>query len=273
MPEPPVPSNQSKVFKKDHSRLCMLKPNKIYQMDAIEGLKQLSEDSVDLVITDPPYNITAPDRMTMRRGKPVSTIDVMGTWDCYHPFDYDLMIMQVISHCYRILKPGAALYMFTANEHNGFFIRQAVNRGFIYRNQLAMVKKNPLPSLSKSNFRHAFEVCMYVSKGKPKTFNFLSQQICKNVLHYSNTHRHTTHPTEKPLAFIKQLVEVSSRRGDLVVDPFMGSGTTAVASRQLGRNFIGFELEPDYIQMANERLKGGSRNPKRITRSPAESVT
>ena len=167
------------------------------------------------------------------------------------------MIMAVISECYRVLKPGGAFYMFTAREQNGYFVRQGLARGFTYRNQLAMVKKNPLPSLSKSNWRSGFDLCMYLTKGKPRTFNFLSQQVCKNVFHYSNTQRETDHPTEKPLSVIRLLVEVSSQASDRVLDPFMGSGTTAVACLELGREFLGFELEKEYIDMARKRLKGG----------------
>lgn len=248
----------------------MLPQDKIYQMDALEGLKQLPDSSVDLVITDPPYNIAADDKKTMRGGKPISTMKVWGAWDRFHPFDYDVLIMSVISQCYRALKPGGVLYMFTAQEQNGYFIRQARMRGFIYRNQLAIVKKNPIPSLAKSNFRHAFELCMYLTKGKASTFNFISQQVCKNVFPYSNSRRCTKHPTEKPLAFIKQLVEVSSNKGDLVVDPFMGSGTTAVACQELGRRFMGFEINPEYIRMAEDRLKGGPANLTSSTESTAE---
>lgn len=236
-----------------------LAPNRIHRIDAIEGLKRLPDASVDLVVTDPPYNIASKDRSTMRKGKIISTMKAWGAWDHYHPFDYDILIMSVISECYRVLKPGGALYMFTAREQNGFFIRQAVARGFVYRNQLAMVKKNPLPSFSKANWRSAFEACMYLTKGKPRTFNFVSQAECKNVFHFSNTRHVTAHPTEKPLDLIKLIVQVSSNEGDLVVDPFMGSGTTAAACKELGRTFLGFELEPEYIKMANERLKGGGK--------------
>ena len=237
-----------------------LASNKIHRIDAIEGLRRLEDNSVDLILTDPPYNIAAKGRSTMQRGKIVSTMQAWGAWDQYHPFDYDILIMSVISECYRVLKPGGALYMFTAREQNGFFIRQAVARGFVYRNQLVMVKKNPLPSFSKTNWRSAFETCMYLTKGKPGTFNFVSQKECKNVFAFSNTRRLTKHPTEKPLALIKLLVQVSSNEGDLVVDPFMGSGTTAAACKELGRNFLGFELEPEYIKMANERLQGGGKH-------------
>ena len=233
-----------------------LRVNRIYHMDAIVGLRQLESQSVDLVVTDPPYNIASKGRTTMKSGKPLSTMKAWGKWDSMNPFDYEVMILTVLSECFRVLKPGGALYMFTAREQNGYFVRKAVQRGFLYRNQLAMVKKNPLPSLSKSNWRSAFEACLYVTKGKPRTFNFVSQAECKNVFHYSNSRRETKHPTEKPLAFIDLIVRVSSNEGELVLDPFMGSGTTAVAAKALGRAFLGFELEREYIEMANLRLKG-----------------
>lgn len=253
-----------------HAHIPMLTRNKIYLMDALEGLKRLPDGSVDLVITDPPYNIAATDRTTMKGGKPLSTMQAWGAWDCMEPFDYDVLIMGVISQCYRVLKPGGAMYMFTAREQNGYFVRQAMIRGFTYRNQLAIVKKNPLPSLSRSNWRSAFELCMYVTKGKPGIFNFLSQQDCKNVFFYSNTHRQTDHPTEKPLEFVRLLVKMSSNDGDLVLDPFMGSGTTAVAARDADRDFIGFETNETYVKMAEDRLKGGPPNPQRSTRSGPE---
>jgi len=248
------------------SRRKALAINHIHRIDAIEGLKRLEDNSVDLVVTDPPYNIASTGRITMKCGIPMSTMQAWGAWDHLHPFEYDLLIGSVINQCFRVLKPGGALYMFTSREDNGYFIRQAVARGFTYRNQLAMVKKNPLPSLSKSNWRSAFEVCFYVTKGKPTGFNFVSQAECKNVYQYANAQLTTAHPTEKPLPFIKLIVEANSKEGDLVLDPFMGSGTTAVAAKQLVRQFIGFELRPDYIAMANQRLKGGGGNGKTKTK-------
>ena len=238
-----------------------LATNRIHRIDAIEGLRRIPDASVDLVLTDPPYNIAARNKSTMQGGRIVSTMQAWGAWDHFHPFDYDILILSVISECFRILKPGGALYMCTAREQNGYFVRKAVQRGFLYRNQLAMVKKNPLPSLSKSNWRSAFEACLYVTKGKPRTFNFVSQAECKNVFHYANSRRETKHPTEKPLSFINLIVRVSSNEGDLVLDPFIGSGTTAVAAKALGRAFLGFELEREYIEMANQRLKGVEPQP------------
>ncbi|MCG8509084.1 MAG: site-specific DNA-methyltransferase, partial [Rhodospirillales bacterium] len=167
-----------------------------------------------------------------------------------------------------VLRPGGSMYMFTAREQNGYFIRKAVERGFVYRNQLAMVKKNPLPSLSKTNWRSGFELCLYlvkpikqratgVAQSGPSgaTFNFLSQPDCINVYPYLVRNKTTTHPTEKPLGFVRRLVEVSSRPGDLVLDPFVGSGTTAVAAKTTGRDFLGFDTSPEYVKMARRRIR------------------
>lgn len=232
----------------------MLAENRLHRVDALRGLSRLDADSVDLIVTDPPYNVARPDRNTIRGGKVVSTMKVWGAWDRFDPFDYDLFILQVISQCHRVLKSGGALYMFTAREDNGHFIRQAKARGFVYRNQLATVKKSPQPSLSKANWRSGFELCMYLTKGKPQTFNFVSQAECVNVFAHGTRPRYSAHPTEKPLEFIRRMVRVSSNPGDLVLDPFVGSGTTAVAAKELGRRFLGFDTHAGYLREARRRL-------------------
>ena len=233
----------------------MFKADNIYRKDAVEGLSSLGDNSVDLIISDPPYNIAAKNKLTLKEGKILSTLEVWGQWDQMNPFDYDVFIMRLLSEYYRVLKDGGAMYMFTAQQDNGHFIRQAKARGFTYQNQLAIVKKSPLPSFRKSNWRNAYELCMYLTKGKQETFNFLSQRECVNVFSYANGRRGTKHPTEKPLEFIKRLVQVSSNPGALVVDPFMGSGTTAVACQELDRHFIGFEINKSYIKIAKARLR------------------
>ena len=227
----------------------------IHQHEALDALRQLPDQSVDLVITDPPYNIASANKTTIQRGKIVTTKQAWGAWDTFHPFDYDIFILTVISQCYRVLRRGGAFYMFTSRENNGYFIRRAVERRFTYKNQLVLVKSTALPSWSKASWRSAFETCMYLTKGKPRCFNFHSQRECVNVSNFSIRHKQTKHPTEKPLDFIRKLVLISSNPGDLVLDPFMGSGTTAVACRQTGRRYLGFELSPDYIAMSRDRLK------------------
>ena len=153
--------------------------------------------------------------------------------------------------------------MFTAREDSGYFIRKAKERGFAYKGMLAIFKQVPQPSFFKNKWRNGYELCLYVTKGVPKTFNFQEQREMRDSYIYLNTRRETQHPTEKPLEFIKRLVRVSSNPGDLVLDPFMGSGTTAVACKQLGRQFLGFERDRGYLKMARERLRKRRRTSRR----------
>lgn len=228
--------------------------DRIMKRDALDGLRSIPDESIDLVLTDPPYNVASPHKLTVRHGVLMSTREAWGAWDTFDPAAYDALIDRVISESYRVLKPGGAFYMYSAREDSGYFVRRAKSHGFTYRNQLALIRKCPLPSMAKRNWRSAFELCLYVTKGKPKTFNFLSQPECVNVYSYHATHKQTDHPTEKPLEIIRRMVEVSSNPREIVLDPFMGSGTTAVAAVQTGRHYIGFDTSSAYVRMARERI-------------------
>ena len=237
--------------------------NKIYCMDCLDGLKKIPDNSVDLIVTDPPYNIGDTNKRTKVGDKIVSNNEAWGHWDNYDLEEFDNFFINYLKQCYRILKDGGTIYCFSAREDNGFFTRKAVEIGFKYLNTLAIIKDNPLPHFTKTNWRSAFELCFYACKGnKTKTFNFINQQRMVNKFHYligkkdSGCKREgiISHPTEKPLNFFKLLVEVNSNKDDTVFDGFMGSGTTAVACKQLGRNFIGFEINDEYIKIANKRL-------------------
>lgn len=230
--------------------------NRVEQIDAIEGLKRLPDNSVDLIVTDPPYNIASSNKLIQIAGKLQTTAEAFGGWDTYHPFDFDNLIRQLISEAYRVLKPGAGFYVFTARETNARFIEMAVQRGFTYRNVIAMTK-SPGPSYYKNCWRSGFDLCMVLSKGRGKhrTFNFLEQSEMSNVYHYSPRLKVSKHPTEKPIELIERIIRVSSNPGDLVVDPFLGSGTTAVAAKKLGRRYLGFELHAPYLKIIRQRLK------------------
>ena len=233
-----------------------IRTNRVEKIDAIEELKRLPNESVDLIVTDPPYNIASSKKLIQINGTLQTTADAFGEWDTYHPFDFDNLIRQLISEAYRVLKPGAAFYMFTARETNARFLEMAVQRGFTYRNVIAMTKP-PAPSYYSNCWRSGFDLCMVLSKGKFKnrTFNFLEQSEMSNVYHYNPRKKVSKHPTEKPTELIERMIRVSSNPGDLVVDPFLGSGTTAVAAKKLGRKYLGFELHTPYLKMIRDRLK------------------
>lgn len=217
-------------------------------------MKQLPSDSVDLIVTDPPYNIASKSKVMILQGKVRSTAEAFGHFDTYHPFDFDNLIRQLISEAWRVLKRGGSMYMFTARETNARFIDLAVQRGFTYRNVIALTK-NPGPSIYKNAWRSGFDLCLFMTKGRIGTFNFLDQSEMSNVYKYAPRSKQTKHPTEKPIELIEKLIRVSSKPGDLVLDPFMGSGTTAAAAKTLGRRYLGYELHTPYLKMARQRLK------------------
>lgn len=136
-----------------------------------------------------------------------------------------------------------------------------------FRNLLVWYKTNPPPRMSKTNYVFANEFIVYAikEKGKPSlsTFNFSSQSTMHNTFITSalqgkerlkNKDGTAIHPTQKPLSILKKLIEVSSKEGDIVLDPFMGIGSTAIACKELKRKFIGCELDMEYVKIANKRI-------------------
>ena len=126
------------------------------------------------------------------------------------------------------------------------------------KNIISWIKSNPLPAFNRTNYRSAVEFIYFGQKeGEKATFNFGQQKEMKNWFEHPLVQgkQRTKHPTQKPLKLVQKFIEVSSNKGDIVLDPFLGSGTTAVAAKMLGRNYIGIEKNPEYIKMAEDRLR------------------
>ena len=229
------------------------------QGDCLELMKELPDESVDLVITDPPYNISNYGNSLTKKGNNIVRAD-FGDWDKWDSQEeYFNWCMVWIKQIERILKKGGSFYVFFDN-HYADHLTWLMEKETSLRQKcpIIIVKNNPIPRARKTNFRSAFERATLLIKDldkKPKTFHFLSQEKMKNVLFSNIGQKETTHPTEKPLSIVKQFVEVSSNEGDTVLDPFTGSGTTGVACVQLNRNFIGYEISPNYFKMAEKRIR------------------
>ena len=118
-------------------------------------------------------------------------------------------------------------------------------------------KTNPVPSFRKVNYLSACEFIWIGSKGKFKTFNFKQQKEMHNFYETSNKscYGKTDHPTEKPISLMRHLLEIHSNKDDIILDPFLGSGTTAVACKELGRRYIGIEISPEYCEIAKRRIR------------------
>jgi len=243
----------------------MLETNHIYCINCLQGLKKLNDESVDCIITDPPYGVS-------QRGKKISrkslsskswkrNMDIkldFGKWDNFETEDEFFKFTESwFKECVRVLKQKSWIYIFFDKQKIGYFdLILAPKYGVKSRAIFTWLKTNPTPSFRKVNWLSASEFIWVGSKGSCKLKNFLNQTDMFNYMLTPNKsiYGKTEHPTEKPEELIKKFVLVSTHKGDLVLDPFMGSGTTAVVCKQTGRNFIGFEISQKYVDIANKRL-------------------
>lgn len=233
-----------------------MKLNKVYHLDSLEGLKKLKSDSVDLIFTDPPYfQYRAKNVKGLKNHKDVVTefeFDAYKTEEEYLAF-----LEEVLLECYRVAKPGAAGYLFCGDDFVSYINRLVEKTGFQFRKVIHWHKTNPFPAIyTRKMYSNSMEMMVHFSKGTPKTWNhkevnkmhnFIETPICMGK-------ERKAHKTQKPLKVCLPYIEISSNEGDVVLDPFMGSGSTAVAAYQLGRQFIGFERSTEYCQIIDARF-------------------
>jgi len=223
--------------------------NKITLGNFYELVNEIPDNSIDLVATDPPYRIHAKSGGGLHNKrdwlKNVHNSDL-------DEFDPILFLEQ----CVRVLKKFNA-YIFCSKDLLVDYITFAVSNGFNW-DLLVMGKRNPIPT-KNNKYLSDIEYIMYIRE-KGACFNDL-----KGKLHFSKYRKikmtnvkpsEYGHPTEKPLHIMQQLIEISSKKGELILDPFMGSGTTALACRDLEREFIGFEIDKDFHEKAIRKLEG-----------------
>ena len=235
----------------------MVQINKIENRDCLEYLKTIPDNFVDLVVIDPPYNVSQRQNI---KYKDLNIIKDFGDWD------YGFDPMPVLKEIKRVLKPKGQIYVFCATKQIPIYMNEFIKKWF-FRNLIVWYKTNPAPRMSKTNFVFANEYIVYaineVGKPSESTFNFSSQSDMHNTIITSalqgkerlkNEQGKTAHPTQKPLSVLKKLISISSDKGDIVLDCFMGVGSTAVACKELNRNFIGCELDKGYYRLANKRL-------------------
>jgi DNA modification methylase len=234
-----------------------METNKIYQGDCIEELKKLPDESVDLIIADFPYNISNYGNSITKVGSKFKKAD-FGEWDKFDLEEYCLWVVKVMKEFERILKVKHQAYCWFDNHFTGHYTYLIEKEtGLTQKCPIVCYKRNPIPQMRKKNFRSSFDMCVLFTKDKDKKcepFNFLEQSEMKNVQEY-NLKKLTEHPTEKNLELVKRFIKISSNKGDLVVDCFAGSGTTAVASMELERNFVVIEKDAKYFKMCEDRIK------------------
>lgn len=215
----------------------------IYNEDCLIGMKNIESESIDLVVTDPPYLV---NYKTGRRKDKTHRFSKVILND-----DNEQLIIDYINECYRILKNNSAMYMFCSSDKVDFF-KQQLEKKFKVKNMIIWVKNNHTAGDLKGSFGRKYEIIFLVVKGK-KHFN---GKRLTDIWEFDKVSgKNQLHQNQKPLDLIKQCIEKHSDKGDLVFDGFVGSGTTAIACKELGRNFIGFELDKGYFDIAIKRLE------------------
>lgn len=231
----------------------------------MELLRQAKPEMFDLIFADPPYFLSN-NGITCQAGKMVSVNK--GDWDkASTPEEMHSFNMTWLGECRRLLKPNGTLWV-TGTAHNIYSVGYALQTlGYKILNDIAWYKVNPPPNLSCRYFTHATETILWARREQKArhTFNYEEMKRENNGKQMQSLwhikppapreKRYTKHPTQKPEALLERIITASSTTGDLILDPFCGSGTTGVACARLGRRFVGFDLDENYLTIASKRIE------------------
>ena len=230
---------------------------KIHKADCYEQLREIESKTVDLILTDPPYIISKGSNFASGSKKAEynckygnRSID-FGEWD-KEPLDLDSLAQEF----YRVLKQGGTAIIFYDIWKMGELKQAMLREGFKQPRIGNWTKTNPMPINRKLNYMsNAKEYFATFVKGSKPTFNSEGGIGDTYCLPLTSNKERTGHPTQKPLKLMKILIEKHSNAGDVVLDPFMGSGTTGAGCIELGRDFIGIERDERWYSIASKRLK------------------
>jgi site-specific DNA-methyltransferase (adenine-specific) len=222
-------------------------------------MKEIPDNSIDLIITDPPYYNQGSRPKYSREGHN-DVVTHLGEWDKFENDEEFLdFIKKAIVEMARVLKDNGSMYIFCNDRYNSYlrkFIRESENMKFA--STIIWHKYNSPPRfIEKAGFISSKEIILFCYKGKNPTFN--KPKEFKDLLDVwispmTSTEERLGHPTQKPEFLMEKLIAISSNEKDLVLDPFIGSGTTAAACMNLNRDYIGMEIDPEFFGMAQKRL-------------------
>jgi len=243
--------------------------NTILPGDSLEILGQLPENSVDLVFADPPYNLQLSQELWRPNQTRVDAVE--DAWDKFASFEeYDRFTHAWLSACRRVLKDTGTLWVI-GSYHNIFRIGKVLqDLGYWILNDVVWIKNNPMPNFRGVRFTNAHETLLWAQKvkGAKYTFNHHSMKALNDDLQMRSdwylplctgkerlkVNGTQAHATQKPEALLYRILLASTNPGDMVLDPFFGTGTTGAVAKRLGRHYLGIERDPDYIQIAKERI-------------------
>ena len=252
----------------------LLPLNQILHGDCIEVLKSLPENSVDLIFADPPYNLQL--QHDLYRPNMTKVAAVNDGWDKFEGFaDYDAFTREWLSACRRVLKETGTIWVI-GTYHNIYRVGAILqDLSFWILNDIVFVKYNPMPNFRGVRFTNAHETLIWAQKkkGARYTFNHQSTKALNDDLQMRSdwylpiatgsqrlkVNGKKAHSTQKPEALLYRIMTASSTHGDVVLDPFFGTGTTGAVAKKLGRDWIGIEQDKKYVRLAQKRIDAVER--------------
>ena len=279
----------------------MTKPNPALPLDQVligdcrQVLADLPEKAVDLIFADPPYNLQLEGELWRPNLTRVDAVD--DDWDQFDSFSqYDQFTREWLEACRRVLKPTGTLWVI-GSYHNIYRVGKILqDLKFWVLNDVVWIKANPMPNFRGVRYTNAHETLLWVQKekGAKYTFNYHAMKglnddlqmrsdwylpLCTGKERLKDGDGEKAHPTQKPEALLYRIIMASSNPGDVVLDPFFGTGTTGAVARKLHRHFIGVEIDKKYADLAMDRVNEVvqlefdppvfvSPNPRRLKRIP-----
>jgi modification methylase len=243
--------------------------DQIIVSDCIEAMNRLPERCVDLVFADPPYNLQLRQELYRPNLTRVDAVD--DEWDKYESFEaYDQFTTAWLTAARRVLKDTGTLWVI-GTYHNIFRIGKILqDLGFWILNDVVWIKVNPMPNFRGVRFTNAHETLIWAQKhkGKPYTFNYADLKALNDDLQMRSdwyiplctgkerlrVNGEKAHATQKPEALLTRILLATTKPGDVVLDPFLGTGTTAAVAKRLGRRWIGIERDLQYAVLAERRV-------------------
>lgn len=262
--------------------------NKIICGDTLEELKKISDKSVDLIIADPPYNLSKGNYINFNnngllKGFGGEWNKVMESWDNLSLLDYLQFSLNWLKEAKRVLKPTGSIWVFGTYHNTGIInlVFQTLSIEII--NEIIWYKRNAFPNLTGRRFTASHETLLWGHVGNKKRDYYFDYKQSKKYFDPSDLLkqkgkqmrtvwdipnnkelyeiRYGKHPTQKPLSICKRIISLCSQPKEVVLAPFTGTGSECVAAKETGRQYIGIELDQKYIDIANKRLKHSDNQP------------
>ncbi len=252
--------------------------------DAGTMLRMLPDAAVNCIFADPPYNLQL--RGELRRPDDSLVDGVDDDWDRFDDFAaYDAFTRDWLSECHRVLNKDGTIWVI-GSYHNIFRIGAMLqDLGFWILNDVIWRKTNPMPNFKGRRFTNAHETMIWAAKSKTSRYKFNYQSmkslnddlqmrsdwtlpLCTGAERLRNTHGLKLHPTQKPEALLHRVIMAATAPGDIILDPFLGTGTTAAVAKRLHRHFIGIERHPAYVEAAWGRLAAEIPAPPAAVNAP-----